>query len=120
LYVSFLKYHVHYELSFGFCGYSHPAQTAMDYCTQLNLGGHLGWRMPTIEELAYLIDMLNLGSIRLPLGHPFQNILPVGYWSSNTNADSTGYAWTVNVASGSPLNGGKAFGYYVWPVRGGQ
>ena len=53
------------------------APDALSYCYQLQVGGRKGWRVPTIEELASLVD-ISQGSPTtpaLPAGHPF-NVQP--------------------------------------------
>ena len=34
--------------------------TAIDYCSNLSEGGHLDWRIPTLDEFEYLRDKINL------------------------------------------------------------
>ncbi|MDD2732811.1 MAG: DUF1566 domain-containing protein [Desulfuromonadaceae bacterium] len=93
-------------------------QSAMDYCTTLYLGGRLGWRVPTIEELGTLTDRSHTGTPRLPLGHPFTNITLGFYWSSSTY--DTVNAWGVNMDFGLGSYLLKTGSYFVWPVRAGQ
>lgn len=57
-----------------------PSQTTRDWsasiehCTNLNLGGRMGWRMPAISELFSLVDR-SQSSPALPTGHPFLGVL---------------------------------------------
>ncbi len=73
---------------------------ALSHCYQLEVGGRKGWRVPSIEELASLVDT-SQGSTKtptLPAGHPF-NVLPTPHWSATTNANDSGRAWAVGFAT---------------------
>src|SRR5205807_1369275 len=52
---------------------SHTWQNARYQCTNLTTGGRKGWRLPSVHELASLIDP-NQSSPTLPPGHPFQQV----------------------------------------------
>lgn len=93
--------------------------TAVDNCEGYSLAGHSDWRLPNLRELQSLIDYKNF-TPALPTGHPFTGVVSSGYWSSTTYADSTAYAWFVNLVNGFVFNGNKTITYYVWPVRGGE
>jgi hypothetical protein len=94
-------------------------QTAMNYCTQLNLGGRMGWRLPTIVEINTLVDVTNPGLVKLPVDHPFQNVSSSGfYWSSSMYDSNTAASWGIWMGTGdlsgyNNTNGGG----YAWPVR---
>jgi hypothetical protein len=94
-------------------------QDSMVHCSSLYLGGRMGWRLPTLEELASLVDKSNPGTIKLPAGHPFQNATPGNYWSSSGYIDNVAYAWAVSLISGGVLGGMKTGNCYTWAVRGG-
>ncbi len=86
----------------------------------LNDGSSDGdWRLPNAKELYSLIDLGRYGSA-LPSGHPFTDVQSDYYWSSTTYADSTSYAWFVNLNDGYVYNYSKVLSLYVWPVRGGE
>jgi Protein of unknown function (DUF1566) len=94
---------------------------AHSHCYQLEVGGRKGWRLPTIEELASLVDA-SQGSPTtpaLPAGHPF-NVLPTPHWSATTNASDANRAWAVGFATGTVFNPLKTANREVWCVRGGQ
>jgi hypothetical protein len=94
---------------------------ALNHCYQRTVGGRKGWRLPTIEELASLIDPNNPGgNPDLPPGHPFSNVQSSGYWSATTYAAVTNNAWLVDFPDGAVLIAGKAATPFVWCVRGGQ
>lgn len=97
------------------------APDALSHCYQLEVGGRKGWRVPSIEELASLVDT-SQGSPTtpaLPAGHPF-NVLPTPHWSATSNASDASRAWAVGFASGSVFNPVKTATREVWCVRGGQ
>jgi len=89
-------------------------------CYTLELAHRKGFRMPTLEELASLVDTLNEDPA-LPSDHPFINVQSDTYWASTTVAHDTLYATSVSFNDGSVYYGdGKAYSRYVWCVRGGQ
>ncbi|GJQ24214.1 hypothetical protein BIY37_08440 [Candidatus Brocadia sapporoensis] len=93
---------------------------AVSYAYTKSVGGRKGWRLPTVEELASLVDSAQ-SNPALPSGHPFTNVQLSGYWSSTTDVSSIGSAWYVYFGDGSVNgNGGKEFTGYVWCVRSGH
>lgn len=66
--------------------------TASTYCKQLNFGGYIDWRLPTLDELAHILDY----SKKDFHNSHFQN-WEGNYWSSDTYKQSTKYAWFVNI-----------------------
>ena len=90
-------------------------------CIRLATGGRLGWRLPTVQELASLLSETQ-STPALPLGHPFTNVQSSIYWSSTTIADGTGSgAWYVDFGSPGGVSGDtKTNPRFVWCVRGGQ
>ena len=101
--------------------------TAAQYCNALTVGNRRGWRLPTIQELASLVDgdPANTSSPRLPPGHPFtgvqSGVQSSVYWSATTDASNTGFAWGVFFNNGFVGGGfGKSNSHLVWCVRGGQ
>ncbi len=94
---------------------------ALTHCYQRTVGGRNGWRLPTIEELASLIDPNNpTGNPDLPPGHPFSNVQSSDYWSASSNASVVGAAWFVGFSGGVVNATDKMVSDIVWCVRGGQ
>jgi hypothetical protein len=95
---------------------------AMHFCDDSKfVGGRLGWHLPTIEQLASLVDTSVLyPGPNLPSGHPFTGVQSSNYWSATTRADGTTFAWGVNFAGGYVNDSDKGVNYNVWCVRGGQ
>jgi Protein of unknown function (DUF1566) len=95
---------------------------ALAQCYTLEVGGRKGWRLPTIEELASLVDT-SQSAPTLPAGHPF-NVQSSGYWSATTVASNTSNAWFVGFFAGNVGDGGGKADINVfrsvWCVRGGQ
>lgn len=91
-------------------------------CNTENVGGRLGWRLPTIQELASLVDQTQ-SSPALTSGHPFTNVQAgqfACYWSA-TIGDPV---WSVSFFSNGQVTQGSCSGglgiAYHWCVRGGQ
>lgn len=95
-------------------------QAAIDYCSILSLGDRKGWRLPTREELASLLDMSSSGSPLLPSGHPFEFVQPSQYWSITVDETEFDEAWIVHMGNGNVLPAHKSQLKSVWPVRGGN
>ena len=94
-------------------------------CMARTTGNHKGWRLPSIHELASLIDPAHTGTGPfLPAGHPFDIALPLNtdYWTATTNAADATQGWYVDLRTGAvgdlgPKAGGQA---RAWCVRGGM
>ncbi len=84
-----------------------------------NIGNRKGWRLPTVEELSSLLDIIPGGSQPFPSGHPFENMTNDYYWSSTPCESSTDKAWAVGMGNGGVNTFPKDSYYYMWPVRGG-
>ena len=103
-----------------------PSQELKDFpmatrdCYDINVGGRKGWRTPTVEELASLVDVSNTNPA-LPTGHPFTNVLLTNeYWSATTVSMYDSNAWHVDFGNGEVAYSVKGASGYVWCVRGGQ
>jgi hypothetical protein len=90
-------------------------------CNARTVGGRKGWRLPTIQELASLVDPTVSPGPTLPPGHPFSNVQPLSYWSATTAALFTSNAWNAHFGDGGVFNViNKTSTLRVWCVRGGQ
>jgi hypothetical protein len=92
---------------------------AQIHCNLLAVGNRKGWRLPTIQELASLVDPTQ-SNPALPAGHPFSNVQLFSYWSATSGATSFGGAWGVNFSFGDVGTDNKPHTNFVWCVRGGQ
>ena len=95
---------------------------AVAFCNQLKVGDRLGWRMPTIQELATLVDPnvpAPINILPLPPGNPFSNIQPgTAYWSSTSGMLNPDLVWVVDFL-GEVSEASKVGPLPVWCVRGG-
>lgn len=92
---------------------------ARAHCYTREVANRKGWRLPTIEELASLVDNDN-ASPSLPTGHPFSNVQSWYYWSSTTYANDTSLARDVGFGNGDVSTNAKSLKDNVWCVRGGH
>jgi hypothetical protein len=90
-------------------------------CSEKNVGGRKGWRLPSLEELSGLVDSsVAPPGLALTPGHPFLAIRSAVYWSSTRPGEDPKGAWGVHFG----LGGGATFINWahlvqVWCVRDG-
>ena len=92
-------------------------------CILKTVGSRKGWRLPTVQELASLIDpAVAFPGPTLPAGNPFSHVRSGGYWSASTLADSTDQVWVAGFDFGflTPVTKSAAGNIFTWCVRGGQ
>lgn len=90
-------------------------------CINKNVGSQKGWRLPSIPELASLIDpSITSPGPTLLSGHPFKNIQSAGYWSATTSAEDVSEAWFVYFGRGFVDHDSKTHTGHTWCVRGGM
>jgi hypothetical protein len=95
---------------------------ATDFCSsQVTKGNRLGWRVPTVSELASLVDpSVPFPGPTVPSGI-FSNVQANFYWTATTWNASSGSAWYVDFEEGRALVSDKfTSGLLMWCVRGGQ
>ncbi len=90
--------------------------TATTYCENLKLGGYEGWRLPTSDELYYLVDR---GKERASIDSAFKNatFFGVSYWSSTASKNSA-KAWSISFDDGYGRDENKNSNFFVRCVRG--
>jgi len=95
-------------------------EQALTYCESLTLpaGGYSDWRLPNRNELQSIVDYSRYNPA-IDTTY-FSGTVASNYWSSTTLANGTSDAWFVVFYNGSVGYGGKAGGYSVRAVRGGQ
>jgi len=93
-------------------------ESARHACSTKAVGERMGWRLPSVQELASLVDPFQ-SEPALPLGHPFANIELTDYWSATTDVEHPAYAWDVffggNPGVGTKFKSDPGF---AWCVRG--
>lgn len=95
-------------------------EQARVHCAQKVVGGRMGWRLPSIEELTSLTDA------SVPLPGPFitpgifSNVdLTANYWSASATAGFTNLAWVNNFRQpGLVGNTDRTGQHQGWCVRG--
>jgi hypothetical protein len=68
-------------------------------CAALDLAGHTGWRLPTVEELFALADRIK---VRPAIDtDAFPDTKSDWYWTSTLHASDSSFAWFVNFHDGN-------------------
>lgn len=88
---------------------THTWSQARTQCTSRMIGNRMGWRLPSVHELASLVDTsVAFPGPTLPAGHPFTNVNGINYWSATTNAENPANAWGVIFNTGGAADNVKA------------
>jgi Protein of unknown function (DUF1566) len=109
-------------------GTPRPWISATSYCVNKNVGGTRGWRLPSVVELASLIDgtpgavapFVPSGPFTLSTSDSIPGVQSAFYWSATTFADGPNFAWFVLFLNGLVTHTGKINDYHAWCVRGGM
>ena len=92
--------------------------TAISYCANKNVGGTVGWRLPSVVELDSVRD-LSLPAPFVPAS-VFTGVQSVLYWSAATKAVDPTLAWGVGFFDGIAGPVSKTLPLLAWCVRGGM
>ena len=95
-------------------------ETAQFHCNNRSTGGRLGWQLPTVQQLASLVDPNVSPGPTLPSGHPFPTVQSSFYWSATTFASDSSFALGVLFSAVGVFFDVKTTPYFAWCVRGGQ
>ena len=79
---------------------------ARNICVRKEVGGKAGWRLPTIQELASLIDSTQ-NEPTIKSGHPFLNVNSDPYWSGTKGVAISGgsdNAWSMAPRTSGAVN----------------
>jgi hypothetical protein len=87
-------------------------------CTSRKIGGRMGWRLPSVHELASLVDPSVSPGPTLPAGHPFANVQADHYWAATSFAGKPTHAWNVGFVMGMVHDIKVTDSHNVWCVRG--
>jgi hypothetical protein len=95
---------------------------ALNHCNIAVVGNRRGWRAPTLQEFASLLDpTVPHPGPQLTPGHPF-DLNPDGaaFWTANTYVLDPTRAFLIGIGSGATPAPPKTSLFKVWCVRGGQ
>jgi hypothetical protein len=116
-----------YDQETGLVWERSPATTLRNWsfavlaCNISAVGNRYGWRLPTVQELASLIDpTVPAPGPTLPAGHPFSSVQSSAYWSATTVLVDATQAWNVFFDLGTPGRQSRVDAFGIWCVRGGQ
>lgn len=102
----------------GTCGVGTDTTDFIDNLNAAIYGGHDDWRIPTIKELATIVNSeIYNPSINNTF---FPNTASSNYWTSTTQAAFSDSAWRVRFGSGVTEGKSKSNSYCVRAVRAGQ
>ena len=90
------------------------------FCLNKVVSNRGGWRLPSIMELASLIDPSVFTGTTLPPGHPFVGIQSANFWSATSDSEVASNAFLVSFTDGSVSGGPKTDPLQFWCVRGGM
>lgn len=90
-------------------------------CNSVEIGGRLGWHLPTVEQLTSLIDRTSDSGKMVPVGNPFGTVYGRHpYWTVSPYPGAPGFAFEVDFVTGTTGGADVNNMNHVWCVRGGQ
>ena len=99
-----------------------PWPSARAHCLNYIVEGRKGWRVPSVNELASLVDP-TIGGPALPAGHPFIGVQSLIYWSATQTGSLSSTTlvpqWVVHFGSGLVAPTPKSASGLAWCVRSG-
>ncbi len=93
-------------------------QEANHFVAEMNkaaFGSSSGWQLPDRRTLFSLVSHQHVNPSLPPL-HPFKNVFPGYYWTSDTCNRLPKQAWYVHLGEGRVFRGMKHGSYLTWPV----
>ena len=94
--------------------------SATSYCVQKNVGGTVGWRLPSVVELKSVQDGSPGAVAPFVPASVFTGVQSIFYWSATTVADNPSFAWSVFFLGDVVAVSGKSSTFPAWCVRGGM
>ncbi|NEX17204.1 MAG: hypothetical protein C1943_11365 [Halochromatium sp.] len=94
---------------------------ALDLARDVDLQGHLDWRLPTLKELLSLVDYTSTNAVIDPAVFTSQTLqqAPI-YWTSTPVSGSEPKAWVFDLGTGELTERSLTESAYVRLVRGGK
>jgi hypothetical protein len=94
---------------------------AQEHCLNRATAGRKGWRLPSVHELASLVDpSVAAPGPTLRTGHPFTNVQAARYWGAAPNPQYNAPPWFVFFSNGKiQIADQKTGNAHAWCVRTG-
>lgn len=88
-------------------------------CLRKNIGGAVGWRLPSVVELMSVQDGSPEAVAPFVPASVFTGVLSVEYWSASTVPDGSNDKWFVDFSTGQPSHDPTtSINKHSWCVRG--
>jgi hypothetical protein len=90
---------------------------AMKWVKKFRYAGYSDWRLPSKDELEFMVNQWGELPMTLFKEIGFINFIPGIFWSSSTALLDPNRAVAVSLTDGTVYNSHIAYPCYVWPVR---